>query len=90
MSRRTRRQIVGEEGMGDIVPARRNGDKCEAGLRWRKSSYSMSNGQCVEVSRLADSCIGVRDSKAAEGLVLRFESETWAVFLDELRASEGR
>ena len=76
--------------MGGIVPARRNGDKFDSDGRWRKSSYSMSNGQCVEVSRLADSRTGVRDSMAAEGLVLRFEPETWAVFLAELRTGGDR
>ena len=36
----------------------------------------MSNGQCVETVRLAGGRIGVRDSKAAEGAVLRFEPES--------------
>jgi transcriptional regulator with XRE-family HTH domain len=76
--------------MGDIAPARRNGDKCDPSGRWRKSSYSMSNGQCVEIARLAGGRIGVRDSKVAEGLVLRFEPETWAAFLAELRTSGDR
>ena len=38
---------------------------------WRKSSLSMSNGDCVEVADLARDLIRVRDSKDAEGLMLR-------------------
>ena len=47
----------------------------------------MSNGHCLEAARLAGGRIGVRDSKAAEGLVLSFEAGTWAAFLAELRTS---
>jgi hypothetical protein len=73
--------------MGDIAPAGDNGGECTLGGDWRKSSYSMSNGHCLEASRLASGRIGVRDSKSAEGLVLGFEPETWAAFLAELRTS---
>ena len=54
---------------------------------WRKSSYSMSNGQCVETARLAGGCVGVRDSTAAQGPVLRFNPGTWTTFLAQLRTS---
>jgi hypothetical protein len=47
----------------------------------------MSNGHCLEAAGLAGGRIGVRDSKAAEKLVLRFEPETWTAFLAELRNS---
>ncbi len=73
--------------MGDKIPAGDNGDESNLGGDWRKSSYSMSNGHCVETARLAGGHIGVRDSKAAEGLVLRFEPGTWSAFLAEVRAS---
>jgi len=61
-----------------------NAGECDPGEGWRRSSYSMSNGQCVEAARLPGGSIGVRDSKAA-GSVLRFEPATWAFFLTELR-----
>ena len=51
---------------------------------WRKSSYSESNGHCLE-ARLTDGYVSVRDSKAADGLVLRFEPEAWTAFVRELR-----
>jgi hypothetical protein len=52
--------------MVDKIPVGDNGDECNlAGGRWRKSSYSMSNGHCVETARLAGDRVGVRDSQAA-------------------------
>jgi hypothetical protein len=74
--------------MSDRSAVGDNGDECDLGGVWRKSSYSMSNGHCVEVARLADGRIGVRDSKVAGGPVLRFEPGAWAAFLRELRTSE--
>jgi hypothetical protein len=68
--------------MGDRTPV---GDNPGGG--WRKSSYSMSNGQCVETARLVGGRIGVRDSRSAEGLVLCFEPATWSAFLAKLRTS---
>jgi len=74
--------------MGDRTPVGDNADECDLGASWRKSSHSMSNGQCVEIARLASGRIGVRDSQAAaEGLVLRFNPQTRAGFLAELRSS---
>jgi hypothetical protein len=52
---------------------------------WRKSSFSMSNGDCVEIAVLADAHVGVRDSKAAAGPHLRFRSDVWAAFLGDIR-----
>lgn len=69
--------------MGDRTPVGDNGG-------WRKSTYSMSNGQCVETTRLAGGTgVGVRDSQAVAGVVLRFGPVAWAAFLSELRASSS-
>ena len=43
-----------------------------AGLSWIKSSFSFSNGNCVEVASLPDGGVGVRDSKDQSGPVLQF------------------
>jgi len=75
--------------MGDMTPLGDNADECNPCEGSRRSSYSMSNGQCVETARLAGGRVGVRDSKAAEGLVLRFDPGTWAAFLAELRTSSS-
>lgn len=69
------------------APAGDNGDECYPGEGWRKSSYSMSNGHCLEAARLAGGPIAVRDSLAAGGPVLRFEAAAWATFLTGLRRS---
>jgi uncharacterized protein DUF397 len=74
--------------MDNRAPAGGNSDEINSGNDgWRKSSYSMSNGQCVETARLVGGCVGIRDSMAAEGLVLRFNPETWTAFLTQLRTS---
>jgi Domain of unknown function (DUF397) len=56
---------------------------------WRKSSYSMSNGQCVEVACLPDGHVAVRDSKAPQGPVLRFTPDAWTAFLEEIRNTQS-
>ena len=82
--------------MGDTTLARGNKGGCDAGGSWRKSSYSMSNGQCVEVAIVArdhftGGCIGIRDSQAvasaSAGPVLCFGHGVWSAFLAEVRAS---
>jgi Domain of unknown function (DUF397) len=54
-------------------------------LFWRKSSYSAANGDCVEVARLADGHIGVRDSRNIVLPGLRFRPALWQTFVGELK-----
>ena len=78
--------------MRDRTPVGDNGTECDHSGSWRKSSYSMSNGQCVEIARLASGQIGVRDSvmaATAEGSILRFELGAWTAFLAELDRFES-
>jgi len=53
-------------------------DSC---LKWVNSSLSFANGNCVEVASLPDGQIGVRNSRDAEGAVLRFTSDEWQAFI---------
>jgi uncharacterized protein DUF397 len=52
---------------------------------WRKSSFSGSNGDCVEVAFLASDHVGVRDSKATAGPYLRFPPDVWTAFVGHIR-----
>jgi hypothetical protein len=50
-------------------------------LAWIKSSWSLSNGDCVEVAVPAAGRVAVRDSKNASGPVLSFTAGEWKTFL---------
>lgn len=54
---------------------------------WRKSSFSFSNSNCVEVSDHGGT-VRVRDSKDQTGPVLRFTAAEWAAFLAGAKAGE--
>jgi hypothetical protein len=55
---------------------------------WVKSSLSYANGNCVEVASLAGNEIGVRNSRDAEGAVLRFTPDEWHAFLGGVQNGE--
>jgi hypothetical protein len=55
---------------------------------WTKSSLSHANGNCVEVADLPERHVGMRDSKDAAGLVLRFPREEFRAFLAGVRKGE--
>lgn len=48
---------------------------------WRKASYSIGNGECIEVASCADGQIGVRDSKSPAGGVVIVSAAKWKSFL---------
>lgn len=48
---------------------------------WRKSSYSGSESNCVEVAWLPQPLTAVRDSKNPTGPALTFPTTTWSTFL---------
>ena len=55
------------------------------GYRWRKSSYSGSNGgNCIEVQAAPDT-IKIRDSKDADGPKLAFGHQAWAAFAARMK-----
>jgi hypothetical protein len=54
-------------------------------IRWRKSTYSSTNGgECVEVGTTART-VAVRDSKDPEGPKLAFTPGTWQAFARAFR-----
>lgn len=60
---------------------------CSPRKAWRKSSFSESNGDCVEVSSFYQ--INVRDTKAPAGPHIRFSSDAWITFIGNLRESRS-
>ena len=52
---------------------------------WRKSSYSAANGDCVQVARLRNGHISVRDSKNIALPALGFAPSRWQMFVAELK-----
>jgi hypothetical protein len=55
---------------------------------WRKSSRSMTNGNCVEVTGLVGQFVGVRDSMNPKGAVLGFTQAEWDAFVGGVRDGE--
>jgi hypothetical protein len=58
------------------------------GAKWVKSSFSFANGNCVEIAKLADGRVGLRDSRDPEGPVLRFTRPEWDAFLGGVKNGE--
>lgn len=56
-------------------------------LTWRKSTRSGAAGHCVEIAE-TPAAVLVRDSKDADGAVLRFDMPGWAGFVAGVRAGE--
>jgi Domain of unknown function (DUF397) len=58
------------------------------GLRWRKSSASAGNGECVELAALDDGRVAVRDSKNPDGAMLIFTRAEMRAWVQGVRAGE--
>lgn len=54
--------------------------------KWRKSSYSTGQGNCVEVARNLPAVVAVRDSKDPDGPRLTFAWEDWSAFLATIKS----
>ncbi|WEH35904.1 DUF397 domain-containing protein [Streptomyces sp. AM 4-1-1] len=55
------------------------------GARWRTSTYSGGNNECVEVADNLPRLVPVRDSKRPTGPVIAFGHDAWRAFVGELR-----
>jgi hypothetical protein len=54
------------------------------GATWRTTSYSGTNGNCVEVAD-AGGTVKVRDTQDRAGAVLTLSADTWRAFLDAIK-----
>ena len=60
-----------------------------ASLRWRKSTYSGSNGGgCLEAAS-HDSRVLIRDTQDRTGPVLRFVPAAWRRFTDQVKGTQA-
>jgi hypothetical protein len=57
-------------------------------LKWRKSSHSDANGDCVEIARLDDGTTAVRHSHQPNGPVIVYTPSEWDAFLKGVRDGE--
>jgi len=62
----------------------------DATTPWRKSSYSNSGANCVEVARTRSGKIAVRDSKNPGSGTLNFIPDEWQTFVAKVQATAAR
>ncbi|GAA2998464.1 DUF397 domain-containing protein [Streptomyces fulvorobeus] len=55
-----------------------------AGAKWRTSSHSGGQGECVEVTDNLPHLIPVRDSKRPTGPAIAFGHDAWRTFISQL------
>ena len=58
------------------------------GAIWHKSSYSGTQGNCVEVARNLPGIVAVRDSKHLGGPVLITSQDEWRTFVAGVRRGQ--
>jgi hypothetical protein len=55
-----------------------------SGAKWRSSTHSGGNNECVEIAVGIPALIPVRDSKRPAGPVIAFAPRTWRAFISHL------
>ena len=58
------------------------------GAKWRTSSRSGGNGNCIEVADNLAAMVAVRDSKDKSGPVLAFAPDAWQAFTAGIRGGK--
>ncbi|MFF4602111.1 DUF397 domain-containing protein [Streptomyces sp. NPDC001339] len=58
-------------------------------VRWRKSSYSSTNGgECIEIGEGITGIVPVRDSKDPNGPALTFKTGAWSSFVSVIKGGK--
>jgi hypothetical protein len=58
-------------------------------LNWRKSTYSLANGNCVEVGT-GLATVAVRDSTDPGGPAIGVSPRAWAEFIEHVKRATSR
>jgi hypothetical protein len=53
---------------------------------WRKSSYSLGNGECIEIASTDASVVMIRDSKNPDGATILCAPAEWRSFLSAVKS----
>jgi Domain of unknown function (DUF397) len=54
-------------------------------IPWRKSSYSNTGANCVEIAKTRGGKVVVRDSKNPNGAALNFSLSAWKTFVAKIQ-----
>ena len=74
---------------GSAYVPRKGASSTEA-LDWRKSSWSISNGNCIEIAPLVTGHRAVRDSMNRSGEILLFTNIEWVGFVNRVKSDGSR
>lgn len=69
----------------DDAPEQAESANTGTSLAYRKSLYSIANGQCVETATLPDGRLSVRDSVDKAGPTATFNPSEWRTFLQRVK-----
>jgi hypothetical protein len=56
--------------------------------QWRKSSYSGTGANCVEICTSEPDMVAVRDSKKVPGPELAISNQAWSAFTEAIKHGE--
>ena len=69
----------------DDAPVKTMSADKDTPLEWRKSTWSIANGQCIEAVTLSDGHLAVRDSMDKNGPKATFTEGGWRTFLKRIK-----
>jgi hypothetical protein len=77
--------VKGASRTSALVPGNRPETFDLSGLSWRKSTWSMGNGNCAEFAQTASGGAAVRDSMNRSGRPLLIAASGWQAFIQKVK-----